>query len=191
MENDNCEIMLSSVHKELVELKSLFSALSSSVPDMVWAKDLDGVYLYANTRLAYQLYNTDVVDVEGSTDLQLTANCKKAQGAVNFTFGEMCANSDEVVLAAQKSTRFVEKGLIKGRLVVLEVHKNVLRDPLGNTIGTVGIGRCVTDEYTKLSNLIETCTDKKSTEILKEILTKYDYPNTDICDGDGTCQKQQ
>lgn len=179
MENNTCEVMLSSVHKELSELKSLLSALSTSAPDLVWAKDLDGVYIYANTRFAYKLYNTSVTDVEGNTDLKLAASCKGSQGSSNFTFGEMCANSDNVVLAAQKSTRFIEKGIIKGKLVVLEVHKNVLRNVLGETIGTVGIGRCVTEEYTMMSHLVDICTDESSVKKLKELLGKYDYPNMD------------
>ena len=60
------------------------------------------------------------------------------------TFGELCFNSDFVVLENMKPMIFEEYGNIKGELVYLEVHKAPLYDSLGQLIGTIGSGRDIT-----------------------------------------------
>ena len=71
------------------------------------------------------------------------------------TFGELCFNSDYVVLEHMKPMIFEEYGNIKGKLVYLEVHKAPLHDKNGKLIGTIGSGRDITAQV-----LLEKKTEK-------------------------------
>ena len=62
-------------------------------------------------------------DVLGLTDLEITTKCKLLVGDENHTFGEVCSNSDLVVLKNLKKERFLEWGLINGKEFYLEVYK--------------------------------------------------------------------
>ena len=62
------------------------------------------------------------------------------------TFGELCFNSDTLVLDEMKPMIFEEYGNIKGELVYLEVNKAPLQDVNGKLIGTIGSGRDITSQ---------------------------------------------
>jgi len=174
-----CDDMLSEVYEKYAELKSMFVSLSSCVPDMIWAKDLDGVYTYANNRVAYQLYRTTTRDMIGNTDVELASNCKEVQGSDGFTFGQMCGDSDKEVLKAQKSMKFLERGLIDGEELILMVHKNVERNIHGDVVGTVGVGRDVTHDYHQLEKIRDETTDMSSKNAIITLLSQNYYKNPD------------
>jgi len=178
-----CDEMLAEVYTKYANLKSMFNGLSNCVPDMVWAKDTKGKYTYANNMLAYKLYRTSVADVIGKTDAELAAACKKEQGCANFTFGQMCGDSDREVLREQRSMKFLEEGIIDGRHLILMVHKNVERDIQGNVVGTVGIGRDVTFEYEALKDIAHSTTDSSARDAILAVLHKNYYTNKDSGDG--------
>ena len=173
-----CDDMLSELHEKYAALKSMFTGLSNCVPDMVWAKDLSGRYTYANSRLAYQLYRTNVADVIGKSDVELAKVCKEKQGCENFTFGQMCGDSDKEVLRDQRSMKFLEEGCVDGERLILMVHKNIERDIHGNVIGTVGVGRDVTFEYTELQDIALKADVETSRRIIA-VLNKNYYKNKD------------
>ena len=174
-----CEQMLSEVYGKYAALKESFTGLSNCTPDMIWSKDLDGVYTYANSRVAYQLYRTNVANMLGKTDVELAAECKVRFGDRGFTFGEMCTGSDKVVLKEQKSMKFLERGLIDGEELVLMVNKNVKRNLVGDTVGTVGIGRDVTDHVQDLESIMDSTTDDDTRKAVKKLLDKNYYKNVD------------
>jgi len=60
------------------------------------------------------------------------------------TFGELCYNSDKVVIENNTPMKFEEYGNVKGKLLYLEVYKAPFYDANGKTIGTVGAGRDIT-----------------------------------------------
>ncbi len=113
---------------------------------MLWAKDLEGKYLYANDSICKNLLMADPKEVIGKTDVYF-ATRERNQYPDNpqwHTFGELCFNSDVVVLENMKPMIFEEYGNIKGELVYLEVNKAPLHDDEGNLIGTIGCGRDIT-----------------------------------------------
>jgi hypothetical protein len=175
----DCDTMLRATFKELAELKNITHSISTSTPDLMWAKDLHGRYLWANTQLAYKLYRTDVCVVVGSSDLELASLCKEVQGKGNFTFGVTCANSDTEVLRSMNSMKFLERGLVDGDELILEVHKNVLRDKLGNVIGTTGIGRDVTEEFKVLKAIAGNTKDLSARKAMTDLMYKFWYENPD------------
>lgn len=154
--------------------KSLLDQIGDSLPDMVWFKDLEGKYIYANSSIkGGLLFDNNPV---GKTDLELAYRAKLVFGDSNHTFGEKCANSDTMVLQHGKPMRFLESGMLKGRMVYLEVFKNIVKDPAsGEVIGVCGTGRDLT-EYMEAVNHMKTHCAKRCGELgVIQAFNKYQF----------------
>lgn len=179
---ENLEKELHRARLEREEYKNLVLAVGETIPDMMWAKDLDGKYIYANNAILKGLfYNIDYRNVIGKNDIELSKICKDLVGSSNHTFGEICGNSDLVVLKKLKKDRFLEWGLINGKEIYLEVYKAPLYDSNGAIVGTVGTGRDVTEWYTSIKNAVlktsscsNTCDAGLKNMVLQE-LDKYKF----------------
>ena len=132
----------------LLQTDNFLKLISKHLPDMLWAKDLDGNYLYANETICNNLLMATPDEVLGKSDVFFaTRERNKYPENDNWhTFGELCFNSDYVVLENMKPMIFEEFGNIKGKLVYLEVHKAPLHDSSGKLIGTIGSGRDITTQ---------------------------------------------
>lgn len=153
--------------------------IGNALPDMMWAKSIDGKYLWANQKIIDGLlFSGTLENTLSRTDQEMADERRKIIGEKNHTFGLVCGNSDYVVLEKEKPERFLEFGLVTGENLYLEVHKDILLDSNGKIIGTVGTGRDITEEYTAMkdiSNRIENKTiklDEVKTQMDK-ILNKY------------------
>ena len=136
------DIQLNSLENSLVFQKALVTAISETVPDMIWLKDLNGKYMYANKAIKDGLLFTD--NPIGRTDLDISMKAKAQFGPDNHTFGEVCGNSDLVVIETLIAQRFLESGKIKGKEFYLEVFKApfYMDDEL---VGICGVGRDLTE----------------------------------------------
>jgi PAS domain S-box-containing protein len=129
-------------HKELYQLMRL---MTDTVPDLIWAKDLDDRYLFANKAICEKLLMCEEQESPiGKSDL-FFAQRERDRG-YQHTFGEICINSDEIVKRTRKQGKFLEDGKVRGEYLVLDVHKAPMFDEFGNLIGTVGAGRDVTND---------------------------------------------
>ncbi len=127
------------------ELYNLMRLMADTVPDLIWAKDLDDNYLFANKAICSKLLKCDFAkEPLGKNDLFFALR-EREQGH-NHTFGEICINSDDIVKKTGKPGRFLEDGLVRGNYLMLDVHKAPMFDTEGNIIGTVGAGRDVTQD---------------------------------------------
>jgi diguanylate cyclase (GGDEF)-like protein/PAS domain S-box-containing protein len=134
--------------KSTLQAGNFLKLISKHLPDMLWAKDLEGNYLYANESICKNLLMAKTNEVIGKNDVYFaTRERSKHSSKKNWhTFGELCFNSDYVVLEHMKPMKFEEYGNIKGELVYLEVHKAPLYDSNGILIGTIGSGRDITSQ---------------------------------------------
>lgn len=152
--------------KELVLLKSIINSL----PDMLWAKSVDGSYIYANKSIIERLlFSESLEKTVNKRDLELALAQKERVGDENHTFGSVCGNSDFVILENEKSERFLEFGKVNGEDLYLEVHKDILKDENDHIIGTVGTGRDITEDYKNLTNLKDNIDNMTKEEIKKEL----------------------
>ncbi|WP_147819397.1 PAS domain-containing hybrid sensor histidine kinase/response regulator [Salidesulfovibrio onnuriiensis] len=135
---------LKKTQEALVEYRNLVEAMSDNMIDMLWAKDLDGNYRFSNRANYETLLCGDGVDAIGHNHL-FFANRLREQG-FTYTFGEKCVDSDAVVLQDMAPGRFIEDGMVKDRYMVLDVRKSPLYDSSGALIGTVGMGRDITEQ---------------------------------------------
>ena len=149
---------LEEAKKEKDKYKNLIVTVGNTIPDLMWAKDLEGKYIYANPEILETLfYNLPLKYFLGKTDVEITQKCKKIAGADRHTFGEICANSDVIVLDNMKKQRFLEHGLVDGKDLYLEVYKAPLFNSRGMRFGTVGTGRDVTEWYLGIRQAITSC----------------------------------
>lgn len=129
--------------KELRKKDAIMNAMIENLPDMLWFKDVNGKYVYANKSIRDGLLFDE--NPIGKTDMELALQAKKRFGAENHEFGESCGNSDIKVLEEKYvNKRFVESGKIKGVMTHLEVNKSIiiLDDEI---IGVVGSARDITE----------------------------------------------
>ena len=133
------------------ELASLMRLMCDNVPDLIWAKDVDQRYLFANRAMCEKLLGAvDTAEPLGRTDM-FFAERERASHPDDptwHTFGEMCRDSDTVVMASATAQRFDEAGNVRGRHLDLDVYKAPFLATGGTMIGTVGCGRDVTAETT-------------------------------------------
>ena len=126
-------------------LSKLTRRIADNAPDMIWAKDMNNRYLFANRALCSRLLMCKSTGaVVGKNDVYF-AELERSNGQ-RHTFGEVCENSDDIVKTKKKAMRFVEDGLVRGQYLVLDVHKAPLLDENGKILGTVGCGRDITRE---------------------------------------------
>ncbi|MEA3384512.1 MAG: PAS domain S-box protein [Campylobacterota bacterium] len=127
---------------------SLLTLLTKHLPDMLWIKDINGKYIYANKAICDRLLMAeDVNEPIGKGDVFFALREREKYKDIPdwHTFGELCFNSDQVVIDANKPMKFEEYGNVKGKLFYLEVNKAPFYDDDGNIIGTVGSGRDITE----------------------------------------------
>ncbi len=129
------------------QLASMLRLVSDNVPDMIWAKDLEGRYLFANKAMCEQLLCAASTDeVIGQDDL-FFARRQRDTHPDNLwwhTYGETCQASDDEALRQRKTMQFEETGFVRGRWMVLDAHRAPLLDDCGQPIGVVGSARDVT-----------------------------------------------
>lgn len=159
--------------------KNLRNSVLDHLDDMVWCKDLEGKYLMTNKsfreKFCYGLRDEEIL---GKTDIELARLFKDKVGDANHTFGEMCANSDEIVKEVEEALKFLEMGNINGKVMKLVVNKSPIKDFKGNTFGICGSGRDVTEWHTDLENAIESsnhCFGKDGRELLLKELNKLEF----------------
>lgn len=119
--------------------------MADNVPDLIWAKDLEGKFIFVNQAMCDKLIMCDRPNQAlGKTDMFFA---KQEQSAgYKHTFGKTCADSDAIIKGRKVPCRFLEDGLVRNKYLVLDVHKAPFLDENGEMIGTVGCGRDVTKE---------------------------------------------
>lgn len=159
--------------------RNLRNTVLDHLDDMVWCKDLDGKYIMTNKsfreKFCYGLRDEEIL---GKTDIELAKLFKSKVGDENHTFGELCANSDEVIKEVENALQFLESGNINGKVMKLVVNKSPIKDFKGNTFGVCGSGRDVTEWHTALEKAIESsnhCFGKDGRELLLSELNKLEF----------------
>ena len=131
------------------EMYRLFRLIADNDPDMLWAKDLQGRFIFTNKAICDRLLGAkDVNEPIGKDDLFFAKRLRNLhpENPEWHNFGEACLDSDKITLEARKPMHFEEYGNVMGKFMFLDVHKAPLRDEQGNIIGTVGSARDVTEE---------------------------------------------
>ncbi len=134
--------------KNTINSDTLLNLISKHSPDMLWIKDLNGRYLYANNAICNGLLIATPDEVIGKTDIffALREREKYKDNKNWHTFGELCTNTDLETIKSMKPLRFLENGNIQGKMTYLEVDKAPFFDENKNLIGVIGTARDITEE---------------------------------------------
>jgi len=157
-ERRTAEETLIASEKKYRAVSGMLRLICDNVPDMIWAKDLDKRYLFANQALCQKLLNAaDTNEPIGNNDMffALRERARHPENPDWHTFGEICAETDQIMLDTGKAMQFDEYGNIQGKFLFLDVRKAPLLDEQGILIGTVGTARDVT-EYHRIDDELRT-----------------------------------
>ena len=177
---------LEAERKERIKEQNLFVSVMDHIEDMLWSKDLDGRYIVANKAFRNKFcYGLAWDEMQGRNDIELAKIFKEKVGNENHTFGEVCANSDEVIIRNEIAKEFMEYGLINGKMMKLVVNKSPVYDNKGELCATCGTGRDITDWYDSLEEAINkvregcSCFGQEETEMLLKELNKLKFVEGD------------
>ncbi len=134
---------------EILLKTDILRTLTDNLPDMLWIKDVEGRYLFANKAICENLLMAvDTQEPIGKTDVffALRERARHPDNPEWHTFGELCQNSDQIVADAGRPMRFKEWGNVRGKLLYLEVHKAPFYDEQGHLLGVLGSGRDITEQ---------------------------------------------
>ena len=121
--------------------RSLLQTLVQTIPDLVWLKDTNGVYLACNHRFE-QLYGAPQADIVGKTDRDFVspelADFFQAKDQQAILLGRSSTNEELLTFASD------------GHQALTETTKTPMYAANGQLIGVLGIGRDITErERTK------------------------------------------
>ena len=156
------------------EYRILLYSLSLSSPLLMWAKDTNGVYTYANKALAQHLFGVDDPSyVVGKNDVEIATEAMKKYP--KWTFGTICMGTDQMALEEDKPMKVHEWGVIKDNFEYVTAYKNTYKDRDGKVLGTCGIAIYETGKVNELVKIMEDSTDANTKIKLAKHLKKYGF----------------
>jgi len=124
------------------QMRTLFQ----TIPDMIWLKDKEGVYLACNTMFE-RFFNAPESEIAGKTDYDF----------VGIELGNFFREKDKMAMEAGMPTKNEEWITFgdDGHKAFLETIKTPLYGSKGELIGVLGIGRDITHRYQAEQELIK------------------------------------
>ncbi|MDH5259534.1 MAG: PAS domain S-box protein, partial [Gammaproteobacteria bacterium] len=120
--------------------------LIESLPDLIWLKDSNGVYLSCNLKFE-KLYGAKEADILGKTDYDFVdrdlADFFRKNDRLAMAAGKPTTNEEELTYASDGHTEF------------LETIKTPMRDSNGDLIGVLGIARDISERKKMENALLE------------------------------------
>ncbi len=169
--------------KEYHEMSTLFRLMADNMPDMLWAKNLNREYIFANKAICDNLLNAaDTEEPLGKTDMFFASRERDAypENPEWHTFGEICRDSDTITLQEMKPMQFDEFGNVKGKFLFLDVRKAPFYNDQGQLIGVVGSARDVTaakEAESQLRQLSQAVEQSPATVVITKPDGKIEYVN--------------
>ncbi len=135
--------------EKYINLYSLFRLMADNVPDMIWATDLDGNFIFVNKGICSKLLNVENTDEPIGKGISYFADKERKTHPDDpgwFSLDEQMSGSDKAVTESKKPYRFQISGNVTGRFLCLDVLKAPLFDDDAKMIGIVGSARDITQE---------------------------------------------
>jgi len=115
---------------------TLLRTLIETIPDLVWLKNPDGVYLACNRRFE-RFFNTPEKDIVGKTDYDFLSKDE----ADFFRKKDLAAIDSGKPVANEETITYLDDGHEE----LLETIKTPMFDSEGNLIGVLGVARDITE----------------------------------------------
>jgi PAS domain S-box-containing protein len=126
--------------RSLAEKEARLRLLVETIPDMIWLKDADGIYMTCN-KMFEQFFGASESAIVGKTDYDF----------VSKELADVFREHDRKAMAEGKPSSTVEEITFAsdGHRALMNTIKTPMYDAAGKLIGALGIGRDIT-EYQKL-----------------------------------------
>lgn len=134
--------------EESRQLATMLRLMCDNVPDMIWAKDLEGRYIFANKALCERILGTGNTDEPQAKTFEYFIERERAAHPDDpewYTYGQFSQDVDRHTLSREEPTTFEESGNVRGRFAFLDVHQARFVNAQGAVIGTVGCARDITE----------------------------------------------
>jgi len=120
--------------REIEHERVLLRTLVDTIPDLVWLKDKDGVFLNCNRRFE-SLFGVPAAEIVGKTDYDFVAS----------DIADFFREHDRRAMAAAGPSRNEEElTFADGHRELVETTKTAMRDERGELVGVLGIGHDIT-----------------------------------------------
>ena len=124
------------VAKVFLNRETLLRTLIETIPDLVWLKDPDGLYLACNRRFE-RFYGAKERDIVGKTDHDFVSR----EQADFFRKHDMAAIASGKPMVNEETVTYIDDGHEE----LLETIKTPMFDSEGNLIGVLGVARNITE----------------------------------------------
>ncbi len=124
--------------RSLQDSEAQLRALIDTLPDLVWLKDPNGVYLACNARFE-RFYGAREADILGKTDYDFTSR----EQADFFRANDLKAIEAGKPRSNEEQVRYADDGHEE----LLETTKTPMFDSQGRLVGVLGIGHDITDRH--------------------------------------------
>lgn len=167
------------------DLYNMFRLTIDNVPDMIWAKDLNNNYLFANRATCKKLLMAnDIMEPIGKSDLFFGERQRKLHPDDPYwcNFDEICSVSDNQIIKSKISEKFEESVYVNGKNLILDVRKAPFWDDNNQLIGTVGSAREINDQKELEAEKNKTLQELHEREIFNYALFEYNPVETIVVD---------
>ena len=147
-ERAQVEMALRASEQQSQRLAATLRLMCDNVPDMIWAKDLEHRYTFANEALCEKLLNAETTQEPLGKTFDYFAQRERDQHPDDpewHTLGQFSLDVDKHTLGRDEPTVFEEYGYVHGNLVFLDIHQARFINAQGELIGTVGCARDITE----------------------------------------------
>lgn len=124
--------------------ETLLRTIVQTIPDLIWLKDVDGVYLSCNPMFE-RFFGATAAEIIGKTDYDFVsreqADYFRARDRDAMTAGLPCVNEEWVSFADD------------GRRACVETTKTPMYDAVGKMIGVLGIAHDITERHTATAKI--------------------------------------
>jgi len=141
----------------IAEEKALMQSLIDSIPDLIFYKDLAGLYRVCN-QSAQSILGKRQAEIIGKTDFELFLE-PIAQGHQDHDFQAL----DEGTSIRRQKWITLQDGTQR----LLEIEKTPFLNAEGITLGIIGVGRDITDREKAIEDLLKNLTKEKELLDLK------------------------
>ena len=122
--------------RSLKERETQLKTLLETIPDLIWLKDIEGVYLACNLKFE-RFFGAKQADIVGKSDYDFVdkklADFFRRNDMAAIEAGATCRNEEEIVYSED------------GSKALLETLKTPMFNNKGEIVGVLGVGRDITD----------------------------------------------
>ena len=145
-----------------------------NLPFMIWVKDKNGVYKFANKAVIGVFEQDGLKGIVGKDDKQIQTELKAIYGDSRHTFGDLCMITDRHTVAVEQHGVFLEMGIVKGHdMKAIATKVPFYKDK--QIFGSLGLAMDYKNEYDELQKIIDSTDDAAVKIALRKFLKKFEF----------------